>query len=102
LLGFAGGEKHVRSVFVLLAGIWVIDLAGLAFFQVLLRRLGFPQPRILQDVLVVVAVILWGLVRLHYAGVDLAGIVTTSAVLTGVIRLSPQDTPGTIIRSARL
>src|SRR4030095_16787367 len=68
------------------------DLAGLALFQVLFRRFGFPQPRILQDVLVVVAVILWGLVRLHYAGVDLAGIVTTSAVLTAVIGLSLQDT----------
>jgi small-conductance mechanosensitive channel/CRP-like cAMP-binding protein len=96
-LGFAVGEKYVRGVFVLLAGIWVIDLVGLALFQVLLRRLGFPQPRILQDVLVVVAVILWGLVRLHYAGVDLAGIVTTSAVLTAVIGLSLQDTLGNIL-----
>jgi small-conductance mechanosensitive channel/CRP-like cAMP-binding protein len=95
--GFAAGEKYVRGVFVLLAGVWVIDLVGLALFQVLLRRLGFPQPRILQDVLVVVAVILWGLVRLHYAGVDLGAIVTTSAVLTAVIGLSLQDTLGNIL-----
>lgn len=100
--GFALGEKYVRSVFVLLAGIWVIDLVGLALFQVLLRRLGFPQPRILQDVVVVVAVILWGLVRLHFAGVDLAGIITTSAVLTAVIGFSLQDTLGNIIAGLAL
>jgi small-conductance mechanosensitive channel len=96
-LGFEAGEKYVRGVSILLAGVWVIDLVGLALFQVLLRRLGFPQPRILQDVLVVVAVLLWGLVRLHYAGVDLTAIVTTSAVLTAVIGLSLQDTLGNIL-----
>ncbi len=99
-LGVAGMEpisRNVGNVFVMLAGVWVIDLVGLAIFQVLLRRVGFPQPRILQDVVVVLAVVGWALTRLHSAGVDLTGIIATSAVLTVVIGFSLQDTLGNIL-----
>ena len=64
----------LREAFVIMAGIAVIRLWGAALF-----RLFLPM------------------VRLHYAGLDLSQIVTTSAVITAVIALSMQDTLGNIL-----
>jgi small-conductance mechanosensitive channel/CRP-like cAMP-binding protein len=89
--------SYIRNISLLVAGICVIRILVVLFFQILLPRLGLRQPRILQDVVVALLVILWGLVRLHYAGVDLAGIITTSAVITAVIGFSLQDTLGNIL-----
>ena len=39
----------------------------------------------------------WGLVWLRLAGVDLASLITTSAVITGVVAFSMQETLGNIL-----
>jgi small-conductance mechanosensitive channel/CRP-like cAMP-binding protein len=78
-------------------GLLVIRLAGLTFFRIVLPRIGLGSPRILEDMLLVVAYIAWGLVRLRYAGLNFSGLITTSAVITGIIAISMQETLGNIL-----
>jgi small-conductance mechanosensitive channel len=78
-------------------GVVLIRLAGLALFRVLLPRLGVHAPRILEDIVVIGGYLLWGLVRLTYAGVELSSLVATSAVITAVVAFAMQDTLGNIL-----
>ena len=63
-------------------------------FQALLARAAVP--RILADVLLVLLLIGFALYRMNVAGVNLASIITTSAVITGVIAFSLQETLGNL------
>lgn len=63
-------------------------------FQGLLARARLP--RILAEVLLVLALIGYALYRMRAGGVNLAGIVTTSAIITGVIAFSLQETLGNL------
>ncbi|MFN9488865.1 MAG: cyclic nucleotide-binding domain-containing protein [Betaproteobacteria bacterium] len=94
-LGVAGDV--LRELFVIMAGIAVIRLWGLVLFRLLLPALRMHPPRILEDVLVIVGYVAWGMIRLRYAGLDMSQIVTTSAVITAVIAFSMQDTLGNIL-----
>ena len=87
----------LREAFVIMAGIAVIRLWGAALFRLFLPMLRLQPPRILEDVLAIIAYLAWGMVRLRYAGLDLSQIVTTSAVITAVIAFSMQDTLGNIL-----
>jgi small-conductance mechanosensitive channel/CRP-like cAMP-binding protein len=70
-------------------------LALLSFlFQGLFGRRAVP--RILADVLLVLLMIAFVLYRMKAGGVNLAGIITTSAVITGVIAFSLQETLGNL------
>jgi len=72
-----------------------IALVFLAFmFHALLVKKAVP--RILADVLLVLLLIGYVLYRMHVGGVNLAGIITTSAVITGVIAFSLQETLGNL------
>ena len=46
---------------------------------------------------VIAGYVLWGMVRLSAAGVELSGLVTTSAVITAVLAFAMQDTLGNIL-----
>lgn len=81
----------------LVAGIATLSLLGILFFKVILPLIGFTPPRILQDVSVAMIHLAWGIFCLQAYGVSLAGILTTSAVLTAVIGFSMQDTLGNIL-----
>lgn len=94
-IGLAGAVLH--EVFVIMIGVAVIRLWGLALFRLFLPALRLQPPRILEDVLVIVGYVAWGMVRLRYAGLDLSQIVTTSAVITAVVAFSMQDTLGNIL-----
>ncbi|MCC6534224.1 MAG: mechanosensitive ion channel [Burkholderiales bacterium] len=94
-LGTAGGV--VREAGVVLAGLAIIRLWGQFLFRVLLPLARMTPPRILEDLVVIVAYVSWGLVRLRLAGLDLSGIVATSAVITAIIAFSIQDTLGNIL-----
>ena len=70
-------------------------LALLAFlFQGVFARKAVP--RILADVMLVLLLIAFVLYRMKAVGVNLASIITTSAVLTGVIAFSLQETLGNL------
>lgn len=78
-------------------GLLLIRILGLTAFRVLLPALRMHPPRIMEDILLVITYIVWGLVWLRVAGLDLSGLVTTSAVITGVVAFSMQETLGNIL-----
>ncbi len=77
-----------------LAEVAAIQLAGLLIFHVLLRRLLLPQ--IASDLLIAAgyAAVIFGL--LARLGVNLAGLIATSAVLTAVVGFALQDMLGNL------
>ncbi len=86
--------------------VWLLELALLLLviagarisvrfvFSVVLGRFGFT--RILQDIVIALALIAWLLFRLRMGGMNLSGIVTTSAVVTAVVAFSLQETLGNL------
>lgn len=94
-MGRAGDLLDELAVITL--GLLVIRLVGLALFRVLIPVVGLVPPRILEDIAIALAYIAWGLVRLRYAGLNFSGIVTTSAVITGIIAFSMQETLGNLL-----
>lgn len=95
--GFAAAAASLRELFLLVEGMAVIRLSGLLLFRWLLPLLRLAPPRILEDMAVIAAYLVWAMVRLRYAGLDLSGIVATSAVITAVLAFSMQDTLGNIL-----
>ncbi len=95
--GFLRVAAGLREAFLILEGLAVIRLLGLFLFRVAIPVFRFTPPRILEDILVFIAYIGWGFIRLHDAGLDLSGIVATSAVITAVLAFSMQDTLGNIL-----
>jgi len=88
----------------------IADVAALAFgllaylslgmtiaFRVLLPRVGFALPRILIDIFTFVGVLIVFIIVGKRAGFSVAGLITTSAVLTAVIGFSLQDTLGNVM-----
>lgn len=95
--GLSGGAATAHELFVIGSGLALIRLAGLSLFRLVLPHLGMRTPRIVEDILVILAYAGFALVRMRMAGVDLSGIVATSAVITAVIAFSMQDTLGNIL-----
>lgn len=92
----------LREFAVIASGIAVIRLVGLFVFRLVLRAAGLEPPRILEDILVMLGYIAWGMVRLSYAGLDLSQIVTTSALITAVVAFAMQDTLGNLLGGVAL
>jgi len=100
----AGGGETARRVARavaegagILVGAALIRLAGMTAYRVLLPAVGIRPARILEDLSVTGLIIGWGLLWLRLAGVDLASLVTTSAVITAVLAFSMQETLGNIL-----
>jgi small-conductance mechanosensitive channel len=96
LARFGVALEGTKAGIALREGLLVIATIGfvrilLAFvFQGVLARMTLP--RILSDVLFALSLIVWAIYRMDVLGVNLAGIVTTSAILTGGIALSLRET----------
>ncbi|HQV21661.1 MAG: mechanosensitive ion channel [Moraxellaceae bacterium] len=97
LLNLSLAARILNEIAVILIGILTIRMVGLSLFRVLLPKLSIKPPRILEDIMLVLAYIAWGMVRMSEAGVNLSGLITTSAVITGIIAFSMQDTLGNIL-----
>lgn len=97
LLGMQTAAQVLDEMAILLIGILTLRVSGLATFRVFLTIIGFTPPRILEDIILVLAYIAWGMVRMSHVGVNLSGLVTTSAVITGILAFSMQDTLGNIL-----
>jgi small-conductance mechanosensitive channel len=78
-------------------GVLFIRILLVAIFRIALPALGMAVPRILHEIVFVIVCVAWALVRLHSAGLDLGGIVTTSAAITAIIAFSMQETLGNIL-----
>ncbi|HEY0323772.1 MAG TPA: mechanosensitive ion channel family protein [Pyrinomonadaceae bacterium] len=75
----------------------IINLTSVLVFDVLLDAVRFKPPRILRDLMIAFTYIIVAITLLSGSGVDLTGIVATSAVITAVIGFSLQDTLGNIM-----
>ncbi len=84
----------IRELLLLLVAIGFTRVTIMCLFQGVLARLAIP--RILADVLIAIVLIVFALFRMKVVGVNLAGIITTSAVITGVIAFSLQETLGNL------
>jgi small-conductance mechanosensitive channel/CRP-like cAMP-binding protein len=82
-----------------LFSLWVaiINLASVIVFDVLLGAVKLKPPRILRDLLIAFSYIVVAITLLSRSGVDLTGIVATSAVITAVVGFSLQDTLGNVM-----
>lgn len=78
-------------------GAVVIRVLGILLFRSALAWLGYLPPRIVEDLTTTAAGAAWLLFCLHGAGLDLTGLVATSAVITAVLAFSMQDTLGNIL-----
>ena len=75
----------------------IINLLSVAIFDALLGALKARPPRIMRDLLIAFAYVVVAITLLSRGGVDLTGIVATSAVITAVIGFSLQDTLGNVM-----
>lgn len=80
----------------------VLELFTIGLFKIMLPRVGVHAPSIVGDLFFGAAVIVLIVVTLHAFDVDATSIVTTSAVLTGILAISLQATLGNIIGGVAL
>ena len=105
LLGvkFLGGEtpgglvKLVELVSRLLAVIAAINVAGVLGFALVMPKLRTRVSKFVEDIILAGAYVLAALAVISASGADLSGVLATSAVVTGVVAFSLQDTLGNII-----
>ena len=72
----------------------VIQITVLFVFQTVLARRRIP--RILNEFVVALALIGYAIYRLNAVGVNLAGLITTSAVVSGALAFSAKETLGNL------
>jgi small-conductance mechanosensitive channel/CRP-like cAMP-binding protein len=93
-----GYESNVAAVTAFAFEALSVLIIGItAVFRALLPRVGFVLPRILIDLLTAVGIVLVFIGIGRRAGFSLAGLITTSAVLTAMIGFSLQDTLGNMM-----
>ncbi len=98
----AAGYRGVHFVSQLLLATSVVNLAGVFIFRVALGAVRLRPAPILHDTLLGVAYVVAALILLSRHGVNLSGIVATSAVVTAVIGFSLQDTLGNVMGGVAL
>jgi small-conductance mechanosensitive channel/CRP-like cAMP-binding protein len=74
-----------------LVGLVVLRLATTLAFRVLAPAFGLHPARIGEDLTTFALFVAWGLVCLHFAGVDPSGLLATSALITGVLAFALKD-----------
>jgi small-conductance mechanosensitive channel/CRP-like cAMP-binding protein len=84
----------VRELALAIVAFGFIKVAVLFVLQTVLARRGIP--RILDDFIFALALIAYAIYRLNAVGVNLAGLITTSAVITGALAFSAQETLGNL------
>jgi len=96
-LGFDSAARVFDAFFRIVWTIALIRMAGFAFFRLVMPRLGRPLPRIIEDLAIIAVYTAYGLSQLRHAGVDLTGILATSAIITAVLAFAMQDTLGNVL-----
>jgi hypothetical protein len=82
------GAIILREVGLGLIAVGFTRIAILFVFQTLLARRGIPK--ILDDFVIALVLVGYAIFRLNAIGVNLAGLITTSAVITGALAFSAQ------------
>lgn len=89
--------RNVDYISQLLATFTFLNIAGVLFFNLVLPRIGMAVTEIVADLTMGGAYLVASLFVLRTAGLDLSGIIATSAVVTAVLGLSLQATLGNIL-----
>jgi len=94
----AGYDATIAEICaVALEGLAVVGIATTAVLRALLPRVGVALPRIMIDLITAFGTVVVFIVVGRRAGFSVAGLITTSAVLTAVIGFSLQDTLGNVM-----
>ena len=96
-LGWPTTAKTLHAAGLLLLGFAIVKLASIIIFDIILAFTPLSPPQVLRDILVAGGYAGAGLWVLSRNGVTLSSIVATSAVMTGVIVFSLQDSLSTIL-----
>ncbi|MGA9772066.1 MAG: mechanosensitive ion channel family protein [Blastocatellia bacterium] len=91
------GYRTIRWVSQFLVSAAIINLISVFIFAIALKSIRINTPLIMRDLMLAMAYIITAITLLSRSGVDLAGVVATSAVITAVIGFSLQDTLGNIM-----
>ena len=84
----------LRELALLVVTFALVRISVIFLFEVLLSQAAVP--RMMADVLLAVTLIIYAIYRMNEVGVNLASLITTSAVLTGVIAFSMQEMLGNL------
>jgi small-conductance mechanosensitive channel/CRP-like cAMP-binding protein len=90
----ASAAVPLRETALFLIAFGCIRIGILFVFQTLLARQGIPK--ILDDFVMALGLVVYAFFRLNAIGVNLAGLITTSAVITGALAFSAQETLGNL------
>lgn len=88
---------NVRLVALLAEAVTITNLAAVFVFDIVLKLANVRLPAILRDLLIAAAYVGSTISLLQRAGVNLTGLIATSAVVTAVIGFSLADTLGNIM-----
>ena len=96
--GGAGGLVKLGVVLArLLAVIAFINVAGIFVFSLILPKVRTGISKFVEDLILAGAYVAGGFAVISASGANLSGILATSALVTGVVAFSLQDTLGNII-----
>lgn len=94
---FARTAEVLYLLFSVISWIAVLRLAGFAFFRLGMPLVGLHPPRIVEDLVIAAAYAVLAVVHLRMGGVELTGILATSAMVTAVLAFAMQDTLGNVL-----
>lgn len=101
-LGSMNLAHTLHGLAILVLGMVLIREICLIFFRLIVPRLGMRPPRILEELLILLAYGAWVLIRLSYAGLDPSSLVASTAVVTAILAFAMQDTLGNILAGLSL
>jgi small-conductance mechanosensitive channel len=96
-LGFDTADRVLNIFFRIVWSIALIRIAGFALFRLVLPKIGKPMPQIIEDLAIIVIYTIYAMTQMRALGVDLTGIIATSAVITAVLAFAMQDTLGNVL-----
>jgi len=96
-LGWDTATKALHAAGLLLVGFAVVKLSSIIIFDVILCLTPISPPQVVRDVIVFAGYMGAGIWLLSRNGVTLSSLVATSAVMTGVIVFSLQDSLSNIL-----
>jgi len=96
-------QRATNVVLVLAIGVlFVRGSLMLVFDWILVRRMGIAPPRLMREVVALGVYLALGAVLLRSLGIEVTGIVATSAVITVVVGLALQQTLGNLLAGLAL
>lgn len=95
--GADGAVRLLRAAGQLGAALAAINAAGVFFFDIFLVRLHVRLSALARDLILAAAYAMGLLGALTVAGVNLSGLVATSAVMTAILAFALQDTLGNVL-----